>query len=29
MNAKVGQTITFKAPRGQKQLQIVRITYEP
>ncbi len=27
-NARIGQRVTFKAPRGQKELEIVRIEYE-
>jgi transcription elongation factor GreB len=29
MNGKPGQRVTFKAPRGQKELEILRIEYEP
>jgi transcription elongation factor GreB len=28
MNARVGETIMFRAPRGQKQLQVLRVEYE-
>jgi transcription elongation factor GreB len=28
MNAKVGDSVRFKAPRGEQQLQILNVTYE-
>lgn len=29
VNARVGETVTFKAPRGAKELEIVGVEYEP